>query len=186
MLELPTIYTDIEVMKKQQKFATRQDLINIFKGHISEQESFYDTLNFPEIMRDIKKLSKSLKIIESGADFIMYNGFSKGLGSPFIPKYEKFIFQGDSYELIKCDEKIVETNLKEQIDYSDIPKTDKKFWKDAIVMMPVHIRLSEDNYKFLSEINKPFEIVLNNILDVHRGLYEQAKEEILEQNKKTA
>ena len=76
--------------------------------------------------------------------------------------------------------------MKEQIDYSDIPETDEEFWKDATVMMPVHLMLSEENYNFLSEINKPFEIALNDILDIHRELYELAKSEIKGQNKKVA
>ena len=76
--------------------------------------------------------------------------------------------------------------MEEQIDYSDIPETDEEFWKDAVVMMPLDIRLSEDNYKFLSEINKPFEVALNDILTVHRELYEQAKAEIASESKKVA
>ena len=74
--------------------------------------------------------------------------------------------------------------MEEQINYSDIPETDEEFWKDAIVMMPVQIRLSEENYNFLSEINKPFEIALNDILDVYRTLYESAKADIAKENKK--
>lgn len=76
--------------------------------------------------------------------------------------------------------------MKEQIDYSDIPETDEDFWKDAVVMMPVHIRLSEENYNFLSETNKPFEVALNDIINVHRELYEQAKAEIASKSKKVA
>ena len=73
--------------------------------------------------------------------------------------------------------------MKEQIDYSDIPETNEEFWKDATVMIPVHIMLSEENYNFLSEINKPFEIALNDILDVHRELYELAKADIEKKQK---
>ena len=73
--------------------------------------------------------------------------------------------------------------MKEQIDYSDIPETNEEFWKDATVMIPVHIMLSEGNYNFLSEINKPFEIALNDILDVHRELYELAKADIEKKQK---
>ena len=76
--------------------------------------------------------------------------------------------------------------MEKQIDYSDIPETDEEFWKDATVMIPVHLMLSEENYNFLSEINKPFEIALNDILNVHRELYERAKAEIAEQSKKVA
>ena len=57
---------------------------------------------------------------------------------------------------------------KGKIDYSDIPETDEEFWKNATVMIPVHLMFSEENYNFLSKINKPFEIALNDILDTYR------------------
>ncbi len=76
--------------------------------------------------------------------------------------------------------------MKNKIDYSDIPETDENFWEDAKAMMPVKTRISKANYEFLLSMDKPFEIALNNILDVHRELYELAKSELEGKGKKTA
>ncbi len=76
--------------------------------------------------------------------------------------------------------------MKEKINYSDIPETDENSWEDAKVMKPVKVRLSKENYNFLLEMDKPFEIALNDILDIHRKLYELAKAEVNKKNKKTA
>jgi len=75
--------------------------------------------------------------------------------------------------------------MKDKIDYTDIPETDEDFWEDAKLMQPLQVRLSEENYNFLLEMNKPFEIALNDIIDVHRELYELAKSK-LTNSKKTA
>jgi|GEM_PF-6097510 hypothetical protein len=68
--------------------------------------------------------------------------------------------------------------MKEKIDYSDIPETDEEFWKDAKIMKPVNTRFSKENYDFLLEMGKPFEIALNETLEVYRKLYQLAKADI--------
>ena len=75
--------------------------------------------------------------------------------------------------------------MKEKIDYSDIPETDDDFWQDAKMMTPFKSRLPKENYEFLSEMDKPFEIALNETLDVYRKLFQMAKAEI-EKNQKVA
>ena len=75
--------------------------------------------------------------------------------------------------------------MKEKIDYSDIPETDDVFWQDAKMMTPFKNRLSKENYAFLLEMDKPFEIALNEALDVYRKLFQMAKAEI-EKNQKVA
>ncbi len=73
--------------------------------------------------------------------------------------------------------------MKEKIDYSDIPETDKEFWADSKVMKPINTRLSKENYEFVLNMEKPFEIGLNEILDVYRKLYELAKADIEKKQK---
>ncbi|MCF6240428.1 MAG: hypothetical protein L3J74_03675 [Bacteroidales bacterium] len=76
--------------------------------------------------------------------------------------------------------------MKEKIDYSDIPETDEDFWEDAKLMKSVKTRLSKENYEFLLALKKPFEQAINEIIDVHRELYELAKTELQKNEKKTA
>ena len=73
--------------------------------------------------------------------------------------------------------------MEEKINYSDIPETDEDFWKDAKVMKPINTRLSKENYEFIINMEKPFEIGLNEILDVYRKLYELAKADIEKKQK---
>jgi hypothetical protein len=75
--------------------------------------------------------------------------------------------------------------MNEEIDYTDIPETNDDFWKDAKLMVPIKSRLSKENHDFLLEMDKSFEIALNETLDVYRKLFQLAKAEV-EKNQKVA
>jgi uncharacterized protein (DUF4415 family) len=60
--------------------------------------------------------------------------------------------------------------LKEfEIDYSDIPETDEKFWKDAEVIYPdqkvhVSIRLDKDIISWFKQFGKGYQTRINSVL----------------------
>lgn len=60
----------------------------------------------------------------------------------------------------------------DQIDYSEIPATDEKFWKDAKLVIPqakhsVHLRLDSDIYEWFKSQGKRYQTHINAVLKTY-------------------
>jgi len=56
-----------------------------------------------------------------------------------------------------------------EIDYSDIPSTDQKFWEDAEILYPrkkvtIHLKVDEDIAKWLKEMGDRSDSAVNSLL----------------------
>ncbi|MFC2131236.1 3-oxoacyl-ACP synthase [Bacteroidota bacterium] len=72
-------------------------------------------------------------------------------------------------ESTKTDWNRIKSLDNRDIDYSDIPRTDMKFWENSEIYMPqkkveLSIRIDEDLANWLKSQDKDFNMALNNLL----------------------
>jgi uncharacterized protein (DUF4415 family) len=72
-------------------------------------------------------------------------------------------------EMNKSNLDLLRKKKDEEIDYSDIPKTDLDFWEDAMVVYPskkvtVSLNIDEDLAVWLQQMGKESNNAVNNLL----------------------
>lgn len=80
----------------------------------------------------------------------------------------------------KTDWKRLKKMNDDEIDYSDIPKTDENFWADAEIVYPKEkvkftVQLDEDIVKWLKQFGVAYHQTVNNILRSYFMTFKQLK-----------